>query len=369
MMSLDSVLERDAAARPAPQRAAQKIIDVDVHPSVKSIADLKPWLSAEHWEMLKTFGGGSHVPFGYPKAVPDAHRVDARPADGSVAGSDYELLRDQYLEPLNIEYAMLSPLRDTGQGFTHPDLAVAVCRATNEWLRDYWTSRDMRLKASIVVPLGQPDEAAKEIAHWGRHPDFAQVLLLTRTADPLGNRRYWPIYREAVKQGLPVAIHVFGAPGHPSTPGGWPSFYLEEMTSHAAACQAMVASLIVEGVFEEFPTLDVVSLEGGFAWAAPLAWRMDRLYDKFRAEVPHLQLKPSEYLRRNLYFATQPIEEPPDPRHLIDSVKWLGADRLMFSSDYPHWDFDEPTRAITAAFGRDAQAGILNGNARKVYRL
>src|SRR3569623_313366 len=112
---------------------------------------------------------------------------------------------------------MLTPLRSSGQGVPHPDLAVSLCRATNEWQVAYWTSRDKRLKATIVVPIDQPEQAAKELAHWGIHPDFAQALLLTRTSDPLGHRRYWPIYREAVRQGLPVAVHVFGAPGHPST--------------------------------------------------------------------------------------------------------------------------------------------------------
>jgi predicted TIM-barrel fold metal-dependent hydrolase len=131
----------------------------------------------------------------------------------------------------------------------------------------------------------------------------------------------------------------------------------------------MVASLVIEGVFETFPTLRVVSLEGGFVWAAPLAWRMDRLFERYRGEVPHLKLKPSEYIRRNFYLATQPMEEPTNRRHLTDAVKWIGTDRLLFSSDYPHWDFDDPVRAITAAFGRDAQSQILNGNARAVYRL
>jgi predicted TIM-barrel fold metal-dependent hydrolase len=369
-MSLDTdTLATDAGARSGGPPQALKVIDADVHPSVKTVADLKPWMSAEHWEMLYTFGGGARTPFGYPKAVPYAHRVDARPADGSVAGSDFELLRDQYLDPLNIEYAMLNPLRSSGQGVVHPDLAVSMCRATNEWLVAHWTSRDRRLKASVVVPFEQPEAAAAEVRHWGSHPDFAQVLVLTRAREPLGSRRYWPIYAEAVRQGLPVAVHVFGMPGHPSVPGGWPSYYMEEMTSHAAASQAMVTSFIVEGVFEAFPTLKIISLEGGFAWAPALAWRLDRLFERFRKEVPHLRMRPSEYMRRNVYLSTQPMEEPPDARHLRDVVNWAGPDRLLFSSDYPHWDFDDPARAIRTAFGRDAQAKILSGNARGVYRL
>ena len=50
-------------------------------------------------------------------------------------------------------------------------------------------------------------------------PDIAQVLLLSRTLQPLGQRRYWPIYEAATKAGLPVGIHAFGNGGHPVTSG------------------------------------------------------------------------------------------------------------------------------------------------------
>ena len=59
------------------------------------------------------------------------------------------------------------------------------------------------------------------------------MLLLSRTAEALGGKRYWPIYEAAVEAGLPVGIHAFGYSGWPITNRGWPSFYIEEMTEHA----------------------------------------------------------------------------------------------------------------------------------------
>ncbi len=362
-------LEKPQSVSQQAKSVRQAIIDADVHPCVRELADLKPFMSAEHWEILNTFGAGARTPIGYPKAVPEAHRADAKPADGGMAGSSYEMMRDQYLEPLNIEYSLLSPLRQTGQSAPNPELSRALARAINHWQVETWTSRDKRLRASIVIPFEQPEAAVAELEKWADHPDFAQVLLLTRTREPLGRQHYWPIYQAAADRGLPVAIHVFGSPGHPSTPGGWPSFYVEEMTSHSAACQGMVASFIIEGVFEAIPNLNVISLEGGFGWVPPLTWRMDRLFERFRQEVPHLKMKPSEYLRRNFYFATQPVEEPSQRQHLIDTIDWIGTDRLLFSSDYPHWDFDDPANALPKTLGEVNRAKIFRGNGLGLYRF
>ena len=55
------------------------------------------------------------------------------------------------------------------------------------------------------------------------------------------------------------------------------------MVGHAQAQQALLTSLILEGVFERFPTLKVVLIEGGFAWAAALAWRLDAQWKKLKA--------------------------------------------------------------------------------------
>ena len=62
-----------------------------------------------------------------------------------------------------------------------------------------------------------------------------------------------------------------------------------------------------------------------------------------RDEVPHVKRPPSEYIREHVWFTTQPIEEPANPQHLrdLDRLDRLGPP--LFSTDYPHWDYDDPT--------------------------
>ncbi|MFX4705258.1 amidohydrolase family protein, partial [Acinetobacter baumannii] len=82
--------------------------------------------------------------------------------------------------------------------------------------------------------------------------NFVQVLLLSRNVEPLGQRRYWPIYEAAQEVGLPIGVHAFGFGGNPITASGWPSHYIEEMVGHSQCQQTALASLVLEGVFERF---------------------------------------------------------------------------------------------------------------------
>ncbi len=212
---------------------------------------------------------------------------------------------------------------------------VALTRGINRWQRDVMAIPEPRLKASIVVPFEDAAASVAEIEALGPDKHYAQVFLLTRSREPLGNPRYCPIYAAAERYGLPVAFHVFGAGGHPYTGTGWPSHYIEEGAGHSTSCQTVVTSLVIEGVFERFPKLKAVIVEGGFGWLPALSWRLDKLYERMRSEVPHLKRKPSEYIRDHIYLSTQPMVEPDDRRHLNDVIDWIGADRLVFASDYP----------------------------------
>jgi hypothetical protein len=375
-MMLDAPLAPEAETTERTDSKAQArlaIMDGDMHPAPRSLADLKPYMPARCWEVLATYGSRRrHGMLGYepyPKSAPRACRRDAWPEDGGPPGSNLDLIRKQYLDRYGIEAAMMGPLGVSGQGELNPNLAAALASAINDWQREHFTRPEPRLRSGIVVPDDDAEASVREIERCAPDAAYAHVFMLTRSLEPAGNRRYWPIYEAAARHGLPVALHVFGASGHPHTGSGWPSYYVEEGASHCTSCQAVLTSLVVEGVFERFPTLKVVLVEGGFAWLPPLAWRLDKLYARLKSEVPHLKRKPSEYIREHVWVTTQPMEEPRDRRQLADMMEWIGWDRLIFSSDYPHWDFDDPFQAFPSAVPRERAKQILTANAKAVYRL
>lgn len=373
-MNVD-VLNR--AGVPAATMSSLAIADCDIHPRPAGVGiggvskSLYPYMSKRWVDHVEEFGityrqqwekGSS-----YPKGQPQACRRDAFTPDGGSPGSDLAFMQAQHLDPNNVALGILNPLT-SGQGATNPLLSAAITHATNEWQKTEWTSRDKRLRASVVVPYEDAEASVKEIELRADDADFAQVLLLSRTNEPLGQKRYWPIYEAAAAANLAVGIHAFGNGGWANTAGGWGSYYIEEMVGHAQAQQALLVSMILEGVFEQVPNLRVVLVEGGLAWAASLGWRMDRQWKKLRRELPHLRRAPSEYIRSNVWFTTQPVEEPEPLSHLAEAIDWIGWDRVLFATDYPHWDFDDPSRALPMKLSEERRLAVFVNNAKAVYR-
>ncbi len=355
-------------------RSVVAIADCDIHLTLSNIKLLHPYLS-EHWRhYLETYGtsqrhGHQNGVNPWPKAQPNAARRDAWPPNGGPPGSDLDFLRRQHLDAHNIVLGICNPLTPSGQGFANPGLSGAMCHATNEWQKHSIVANEPRMRASIVVPYEDTVAAVAEIDRYAGDPDFAQVLLLGRTGELLGTPRYRPIFEAAVRAGLPVALHAFGYSGHPITSSGYPSFYIEEMTGHAQCAQSQVASMVIEGVFEALPTLRVVMVEAGFAWLPSLAWRLDRTWARLRSETPHLSRPPSEYIRDHIWLTTQPMEEPEPREHLQDVIEWIGWDRLLFATDYPHWDFDDPSQALPLRITAEQRHAFFIGNARAFYGM
>ena len=218
-----------------------------------------------------------------------------------------------------------------------------------------------------MVGQDNTEAAVAEIERCAATGNYVQVNVSPRANEPLGRRRYWPIYEAAQAAGLPLGIHVGGYGGHAPTGGGWPSYYNEEHHSNAHSVAAQLTSLVIEGVPERFPKLKFVFIEGGFGWVPAITWRMDKHWQRFRDEVPHVKRPPSEYVREHFWFTTQPIEEPDNARHLRAVIEWIGVDRLLFSSDYPHWDYDDAAlRLQDAALRRRAGKDLQRQRARRL---
>jgi uncharacterized protein len=361
---------------PVRQAAASQrlmIVDCDIHPAYRTPTDLYPFLSARWREHMTTFGEhlrqGLSGQLAWPRMMASGMRVDAFPEQGP-PGSDLALMRRQHLDANGVEYGMLMQLSRGGMEERNLEFAAALSRAVNDWQLEAFVQPEPRLRAGIVVPQEDAAFAVSEIERRAGDARFAQVLISPRSSDPLGHRRYWPIYAAAQAANRPIALHVQGfSGGHASTGSGWPTYYMQEHYAASSGMQNTVTSLVFEGVFERFPALKVVLIEGGFAWAPALAWRMDKHWERLRAETPHVKRPPSEYVRTQCWFTTQPIEEPEQPAQLADVIGWLGWDRLMFSTDYPHWDFDHPREVFKFPLTEAQKAMVFRDNAKALYGL
>jgi predicted TIM-barrel fold metal-dependent hydrolase len=253
-----------------------------------------------------------------------------------------------------------------------PDYANAVASAYNDWLVEHWLKVSPQFKGSILINHSDPAAAAKEIDRMGPHPDMVQVIMSSGARMPYGQRFYHPIYEAAERNGLPVAVHP-GTEGKgisgPPTPSGYPTRYMEWHNILPTNYMTHINSLVCEGIFEKFPKLKFVAIEGGIAWLPHLMWRMDKNYKALRDTTPWLKRLPSEYIMDHVRLTTQPIEEPEDTEQLVQIFRMIHAENtVMFSSDYPHWDFDNPRMSLNG-IPKEMKRRILGQNAAELYQL
>lgn len=349
---------------------APKLVDTDVHNAVRDLEEFLPFLDEVWHEQWLESGVGVANVYHSPIGV---MRDDAVPEDGGSPGSDPYFVKNHHLDKYDIDYAIL-----TGSGHDRvslhpdPDYGTAVASAYNDWLIETWLEASPRYKGSILVNNSDPPAAAREIDRMGSHPDMVQVLMCSGARMLYGQRFYHPVYEAAERSGLPVAIHPgsegVGVSG-PSTPSGYPTRYFEWHNALSLNFMAHINSLICEGVFERFPELKVVAIEGGICWLPHLMWRMDKNYKALRSTVPWLKRLPSEYIKEHIRLTTQPIEESEDPNQVAQIFDMIEADKIaMFSSDYPHWDFDNPKMALPP-LTKEAKRQIMAWNAVELYGL
>lgn len=343
------------------------IVDTDVHPVPRSADEIRQYMSMPWRDLYK---GERRAFFNTPT---HGSRLDSVPPDGGPKGSDPEFLRQQLIDEFGVAYAILIS-RTFCNIHPDPDYAAAIASAFNQWLAETWLgpyNHDGAFKGSITIAQQDPNKAAEEIDRWADHPDMVQVTMDSGARAPFGQRYYYPIYEACDRHGLPLALHP-GTEGmginHQPTPG-FPTHYVEWHCDMSLSFQAHLTSFLTEGVFERFPRLRIVFVEGGVAWLAPLMWRLDAYWKSLRTEIPWVRKRPSEYLRDHVRLATQPLERPDNDTHLLQLFEAMDAEHLlMFSSDYPHWDFDSPARAFPK-LPADLQEAIFSTTARSFYGL
>ncbi|MFT3865086.1 MAG: amidohydrolase family protein [Solirubrobacterales bacterium] len=358
-------------------------IDCDVHPhlrdGLKSLGDHLP----QEWRR-RLLGGVSlswaKEVYASQLALPKndmyinpvgSMRRDAFPEDGSVPGSDPDLVVRQLLDGCGIDRAVLMGGNLFGLGaLPDPDAAAVIASAYNDWLGEVWLDHDERFRGALIVAPQDPRLAAEEIERMADRKGVVQVFLpLMNTL--MGERHYYPIYAAAERHGLPIALHpnsvdAIYAKAAPLA-GGVPTYYVEWHAALTQVFQANVISAACHGIFERYPGLKLVIAEGGVAWLPDVMWRLDKNWEALRDEVPWVKRRPSEYIVEHVRFTTQPFLEPHKPEHLLAMLDIVEAERtLLFSSDYPHWDFDDPTRALKL-LPEEMRARVRGGNAIELY--
>lgn len=371
----------DRAPDTAPGRSRESMdpailgfIDCDVHPYVKSPTDFDPFLSQRWLEHKRTIGGRSRQGLAktsmYPRMSPGVGmRMDSWPKTGGHPGSDLPTMQAQLLDLFDVSYGLLAPLVGGAAAERNVEFGAAMATAVNEWQLAHWCDPDPRLLGAVQVNIEWTEAAVAEIRKRAGDRRWAQVNIPPRGLEPLGRRRYWPILRACAEAGFPVSLHLGGTSGHASTGGGWPSFYHDEHPSYVQSMQTLVTSLVCEGVFEAIPDLKIVLVEGGFAWLPALCWRLDKHWTRLKAECPSLKMAPSEYVKKHIWVTTQPIEEPERPADMLSILEWIGPEKVMFSTDYPHWDQDDPRYAFKVRLPDAWKRMIYKDNAKALYRL
>jgi len=123
-------------------------------------------------------------------------------------------------------------------------------------------------------------------------------------------------------------------------------------------------------VYERFPRLQVGYLEAGCGWLPSWLHRIDEHLEMAGKEFPELTMKPSDYFKRNCWITT----ECDDP-YVADVIRWMGDDRILFESDFPHPDSKYPHTSeaflglLPGQISDDSKRKILWDNPIAFYRF
>ncbi len=343
-------------------------IDCDLHPAMPGTAALLPHLD-DYWRdqiVNRHIDKYTFVLTSYPVNSPLSARPDWR-SPGGAPGGDLDTIRRQALDPFGTRFAICNMLHGAVALFNE-DMAAALCRAVNDWVARELLDREPRLRASILVPLHNPELAVAEIERVAADRRFVQILVLAMGEHLLGRRILWPVYAAAERLGLAVGIHAGGTYQHAPTASGWPSYRVEDYVAQSAAFEAQLLSLVAEGVFQKFPTLTVVLLEAGFTWLPHLMWRTNKTWRGVRPEVPWIDCAPADIIRERVRLTLQPVDAPAGkPDAVRRTLEHIGTDRmLLFATDYPHWHFDGED-ALPDGLSEETVHRIAIDNALETY--
>jgi uncharacterized protein len=323
------------------------LVDCDVHPLVHDMTDIARRMSTRAARRINLVGNAG-VPGREPNRVlhpTGPLRHDAVPPGGGPAGSDPAFARDQWLDRYDVSAAILVPIQAAAVVTWADETVVGeYLSAINDHLLERWTGLDARFRVAVSVSPHDGDTAVREVERLAGVPGVAAVNFPLADVSP-GRPAFYKLFEACEEHGLPLLMHPTGSEGNfasaPTFAGGIVRTYPEHHAMLGQSGHAATASMVLSGTLQRFPRLKLVLAEFGCSWAGPLMWRMDTAWERHGHQ--DLEMPPSEYVVRQVRFTTQPFDEPREPRRVAAVLEEIQAEKtLLFSSDYPHWDTDDP---------------------------
>jgi uncharacterized protein len=261
-----------------------------------------------------------------------------------------------------------------------PELKVLCATIFNDGMAEIQEQSGNRMFPMALVPWWNIGAAVAEVAR-------AHALGLrgvNTNADPQNDGfpdladTYWdPMWEACADLGMPVNFHIGGSATSMSWLGSmpWPSLDDERKLALGSLMVMIsnfrtIGNLLVSGVLERHPELQVASVESGLGWIPFLLEGLDYEIGECAPHIAdHLSLKPSEYFRRQVHACYWFERE-----HLNGALDALGPDNIMFETDFPHPTCLYPNplaRAVEPLADLDAptRRKLLGENAAKLYRI
>lgn len=282
----------------------------------------------------------------------------------------------------------------TFQSLRSLDFAEMQCRVYNDWLSDLCAKGQGRLHGVAILPHLDPERAAKEIRRVAHLPHIVGVQVRPNPAlgfRHLNREEYDPIWQAASDVGLPVGLHPLASNDLPGAVQGLrlgqlgtseipvqdqedygsDNIFFAQALGNPVDMMAAVMFMTAGGVLDRYPDLRTVFLEANGGWIVPWLERLDHHYKIYSWDVPWLKETPSSIFRRQCYISFDPDETTLE---FTARSPYVGADRIVWSSDFPHPDAKFPgttaeLREAIAGLDHADQQRIAGGNAADLYGL
>jgi predicted TIM-barrel fold metal-dependent hydrolase len=263
-------------------------------------------------------------------------------------------LGHRWMDAMSVDYSCLFPTGMLNIGL-HPqkEMETELCWAYNRWL----TEKIM------------PEAALRHVETFGDRKHVGGFMVTTvRSHMAVYDNAYMKLYRAMEERGLVLSFHSgpnWGEPIFKSCNRFMAAHALGFSWYNVLHC----TNWVVNGMGERFPKLPVIWIESGLAWVPFLMQRLDHEYMLRPSEAPLLKKKPSDYMR-DMFYSSQPMEIQ-DYGAMECTFRMMNAEtQLLYSSDYPHWDFDLPSTIYDLPFlSEKAKHNILGGTAARLFKL